>query len=110
KTLQSTAVRHVYFPTDEVEIHALEFGADQDGPPVLLLHGVTGSGWQWHDVASELAKKRRVIALDLRGHGLSGRSADQQYSTPDHVRDLTAVIAQIGSNTVDLAGASWGAL
>lgn len=108
--LESTAVSHLYFQGEAGDIHALGFGHDDARPPVLLLHGVTGSAWQWHDVAQSLARRRRVIALDLRGHGLSSWSASRQYATADHVNDLAAVVQQLGAPVVDLAGASWGAL
>lgn len=108
-TVESTALRHLYFRTGEGEIHALEWGHGNDGPPILLLHGVTGGAWLWHDVAQELARNRRVIALDLRGHGLSTRSASRQYRSADHLLDLAAVIECL-PQPVDLAGASWGAL
>jgi len=108
--IESAAVRHLYFSGEAGDIHALEFGQDIAGPPVLLLHGVTGSAWIWHDVARALGRRRRVIALDLRGHGQSARSASRQYATADHARDLARVADQLGDPVLDLAGQSWGAL
>ena len=107
---ESAAVRHMYFSGEAGEIHALEFGQDSTQPPLLLLHGVTGSAWIWHDAAQALGRRRRVIALDLRGHGQSGRSASGRYATEDHVHDLALVADQLDAPVIDLAGQSWGAL
>ncbi|TFL14830.1 alpha/beta hydrolase [Pusillimonas caeni] len=108
--VESAAVRHLYFSGEAGDIHALEFGHDASRPPVLLLHGVTGAAWIWHDVAQALGRRRRVIALDLRGHGQSARSASRQYATADHARDLARVADQLDVPALDLAGQSWGAL
>ncbi|MEI7032191.1 alpha/beta hydrolase [Streptomyces pratensis] len=44
---------------------------DPSAPPVVLLHGRTGSGAGWARIARDLAADHRVYALDFRGHGLS---------------------------------------
>jgi pimeloyl-ACP methyl ester carboxylesterase len=41
------------------------------GPPVLLIHGISGSALAWAPIARRLRARRRVVAMDLRGHGLS---------------------------------------
>ena len=40
-------------------------------PGVLLVHGVGQTAWIWTPVARRVRSRRRVVALDLRGHGLS---------------------------------------
>jgi pimeloyl-ACP methyl ester carboxylesterase len=39
--------------------------------PVLLIHGIAGTAWTWAPVARRLRDRHRVVAQDLRGHGLS---------------------------------------
>src|SRR5687768_1956052 len=46
-------------------------GGPLEGPPVVLLHGVGGSRSNWALVAPELARARRVLVVDLPGHGRS---------------------------------------
>jgi len=46
-------------------------GGPPEGPPVVLLHGVGGSRSNWALVAPELARARRVLVVDLPGHGRS---------------------------------------
>jgi 3-oxoadipate enol-lactonase len=46
-------------------------GGPPDGPPVVLLHGLGGSRSNWAFLAPELARTRRVLVVDLPGHGRS---------------------------------------
>ncbi|MDG2111523.1 MAG: alpha/beta hydrolase [Actinomycetota bacterium] len=76
------------FDAGTVELHYLEYG-DPSAPPVVILHGHTDCAWSWHQVSVELAETRRVIAVDLRGHGESGSGS---YTATHLVGDLRAVI------------------
>jgi pimeloyl-ACP methyl ester carboxylesterase len=40
-----------------------------DGPPVILIHGLGGAATNWTELAPLLARRRRVLAPDLPGHG-----------------------------------------
>lgn len=51
-------------------------GTPEDGAPLLLLHGFTGSKEDFASVISELARHRRVVAVDLPGHGGSAGPDD----------------------------------
>jgi pimeloyl-ACP methyl ester carboxylesterase len=55
---------------DGVRLHYQEKGA---GAPLLLLHGFTSSTYSWKDVFDPLSKNFRVIAVDLKGFGFSGK-------------------------------------
>lgn len=57
----------------------LAFEALGDGPPVLILHGLFGSGSNWRQVARELASSSRVLAVDLRNHGASPWADTMSY-------------------------------
>ncbi|MFE2550914.1 alpha/beta fold hydrolase [Streptomyces sp. NPDC059355] len=88
---------------------------DPDAPRVLLLHGLMGRAFHWAGTARWLSRHRRVIALDQRGHGQSGRpAAGPGASTPlgreAFVADAEAVIEQLGLAPVTLVGHSMGAL
>lgn len=105
------AVRDLFVPASTGALHALDFGRDTgEYPPLICLHGVTGSAWLWHDVAQELGKTRRVIALDLRGHGESYWPKSHAYLTGDHIDDLETLTHSLDLPLFDLAGLSWGAL
>lgn len=55
---------------DRIELVGRVVGAS-DAPPLLLLHGLTGSGEDWDGVAPALAESWRLHIPDLRGHGAS---------------------------------------
>src|SRR5690242_4044096 len=61
-------------PVDTGErIHFLDWGtptAEVD-LPLVLVHELSQTAWTWAPVARRLAGRRRVVAVDLRGHGLS---------------------------------------
>ena len=69
---------------DAVRIHFLDWdgglAAAATRPPgsprVLLLHGLASTAWSWTPVARRLCRATRVVAMDLRGHGLSGAPTD----------------------------------
>lgn len=60
---------------DGTRTHYLDWGRVAAGrsalPPLLLVHGLLATAWSWAPVARRLAEKTHVLALDLRGHGLS---------------------------------------
>ncbi len=61
---------------DGVRVHYQEKGT---GTPLVLIHGFTSSTYSWKDVFEPLSKNFRVIALDLKGFGFSGKP-DGDYS------------------------------
>lgn len=76
------------------------------GATLVLLHGGSLTAHTWDLVALALAGEYRLIALDLRGHGLSDWS--ERYSIPNSVRDLEALVAELGVESVHVAGMSLG--
>jgi pimeloyl-ACP methyl ester carboxylesterase len=59
-------------------LHAIERGS---GQPVVLLHGLFGRAGNFGAVQRELARKFRVLALDLRNHGDSPHAGGMTYPT-----------------------------
>lgn len=58
----------------EIDLNGMQYHVDVHGAgrPLVLLHGFTGSTRSWQHVIPELAPHRRVIAIDLPGHGRTG--------------------------------------
>ena len=85
------------------------FFEDQgDGQPVLLLHGHTLDGRIFDDLASRLVTAgRRVLRLDLRGHGRSERPP-RGYHWVDHCADAVAVLDASGVEKATIIGFSLG--
>ena len=89
-------------------LHLHEWG-DPDAPPVVCLHGVSAHGRRFRRLAEErLAARRRVLAPDLRGRGLSARPP-HGYGIPYHANDLLALCDALDLPTVHVVGHSLGA-
>jgi pimeloyl-ACP methyl ester carboxylesterase len=100
-------------------IHFLDWGgpppADASAlPGVLLVHGLSNTAWSWAPVARRLRAVHRVVAMDLRGHGLSD-APTEGYDRPTLAEDVLAVAEGSGllaspSDRVILAGHGFGAI
>jgi pimeloyl-ACP methyl ester carboxylesterase len=91
-------------------IHVREWGR-HDASPILLIHGWSGNHLCWKDqVASDLADEFRLVALDLRGHGMSDKPLDaEQYQRPRlWAADIAAVIDQCELDRPTLVAWSYG--
>lgn len=100
-------MRHHFTRVEGVQLHWAEAGSDSTTPPVVLLHGLNNSHLSWSGVASLLAKDRRVLALDLPGHGASERP-DVSYELAWHARVIARWIETAGLENVDVVGHSFG--
>ncbi len=86
-------------------LHFTTTGVQSDLPPVVLAHGLYGSGKNLGGIARRLGQTRLVISVDMRNHGDSFHSADHSYHAL--ADDLAEVIAAHGG-LVDLVGHSMG--
>lgn len=82
-----------------------ETGTDTGQPPVLIAHGLFGSGRNLGGLARRLGETRRVVLVDMRNHGDSFHHPDHSY--PALAQDLAQVIDHIGG-PADLVGHSMG--
>jgi pimeloyl-ACP methyl ester carboxylesterase len=97
--------RSVLLPNG-IRIAYAEFG-DPSGSPTLLLHGFTDSARSWSLVAPYLAKRFRLIAPDLRGHGQSDKPVGC-YTIPEMAHDMLLLILALGIAPVHVVGHSLG--
>jgi pimeloyl-ACP methyl ester carboxylesterase len=80
-------------------------------PPLLLVHGYTGSQLDWIDVIDPLAQDRRVITVDHRGHGESPNFDDESsYSLAILGEDFAAFVDRLELGCFDLLGHSMGGM
>ena len=75
---------------------------------MLLLHGGSAHARWWDFVVPHLAERYRCVALDLRGHGDSGRPASLDYRLAAHAGDVGALIAALDLRRVVIVGHSFG--
>jgi pimeloyl-ACP methyl ester carboxylesterase len=97
-------------------IHFLDWGGpDGPLPPVLLIHGLAGTAWAWAPVARPMSASTHVLAMDLRGHGLS-ESPRTGYDLESLAFDaLTVLVANgygtdVGGRPAVVAGHGLGAM
>jgi pimeloyl-ACP methyl ester carboxylesterase len=98
------------FHNGAVEITYLDEG---EGDPIVLVHGFASTkdvNWVYPTWVSELRKNgRRVVALDNRGHGGSGKLYDpEQYHIPTMAGDVTALMDHLNIERADVMGYSLG--
>ena len=81
-----------------------------DKPALVLLHGLTTNSHQFDGLQrAGLTDSFRVIAVDLRGRGQSGKPPIG-YTQADHAADIDRLIATLGLADVILAGHSFGGM
>jgi 2-hydroxymuconate-semialdehyde hydrolase len=93
-------------PVDGQLVHVEQAGA---GEPVVLVHGFGASTYSWRKVVSEIARTRRVIALDLSGFGYTERPRDPaRYTRDAQVALILGVMDALGVERAHLVGHSYG--
>src|SRR5262245_36939761 len=87
-----------------VQLHVVEAG-NPDGRPILFLHGFSQSGLAWsRQLDSELARDHHLVAMDLRGHGLSDKPRDAYGDSRMWADDVRAVIDSLNLDHAVLCG------
>jgi len=96
-------------PSYENDGLRLHYDVAGDGPPVLCVHGASGTGaYEWGDLAGALGDRYRFVIPDLRGHGRSEhRAGAVSIETAD--RDLLALVAHERLGAPHLLAFSFGA-
>jgi pimeloyl-ACP methyl ester carboxylesterase len=87
-----------------------EQSGEQQGPPIVLLHGLTATLRYVVMGSNVLARgSMRVLAYDARGHGHSTPAPARDYGYEHLACDLAAVLDELEVPSATLAGASMGA-
>jgi non-heme chloroperoxidase len=93
-------------------LHVREWGKT-DGPPILLIHGLSQNHLCWaKQYQSSLADEFRLVAFDLRGHGMSQAPLEPEHYVDGQLwaDDVAAIIEQLRLDRPVLAGWSYGGL
>jgi long-chain acyl-CoA synthetase len=91
-----------------VRLSAIDISPDHPQRTFVFIHGFGGKAEQWHYQMQKFAVENRVIALDMRGHGLSDKPGSG-YDMPRVVEDLeTALTLLKVKGKIVLVGHSFG--
>ena len=105
--MQEASALNNYFEANGLKHHYWSWGRE-DLPVIMMLHGIRSYGKTWFDTAVALEDKYRVIALDMRGRGLSDWSRHADYFVDDYISDMEAFVAHLGVDKFILLGHSLG--
>ena len=97
-------MKHLMLP-DGVQLSLRDAG---QGHPLLMLHGWSQSAAMFRYQIEEFSRVTRVLAPDLRGHGLSDKPAFG-YRIASLARDVNELLDQLGVDCADMLGWSMGA-
>lgn len=97
---------------DGTALHFLEWNPEARGPAIIFLHGLSSNARYWGRVAKHLPD-RRLVALDQRGHGLTGRDSRPPVPNgcrmPELIADARELREHLGLSYPVVVGHSWGA-
>jgi pimeloyl-ACP methyl ester carboxylesterase len=108
--LCADAAKGGFFDSNGVKIRYADEGK---GVPVLLIHGFSASGdlnWRMPGVISGLADQYRVITIDNRGHGLSGKPHESAKYGEEMAEDAVRLLDHLGIKKAHLVGYSMGGM
>ncbi|MBW7922225.1 MAG: alpha/beta fold hydrolase [Rubellimicrobium sp.] len=87
-------------------LHLTRHGTATARPPLLIAHGLFGSGRNWGTIARDLSAMREVVTVDMRNHGESGWTETHDY--PGMAADLAEVIEGAMGGRAAVMGHSMG--
>jgi len=97
------------FNFENVHLNYVETNLSLSNMPLLLIHGGTARWNTFETIISDLGKVAHVYAVDLRGHGLSGRK-NQNYRLRDYVEDMTIFLKKCITKPSLIFGHSLGGM
>ncbi|NEW37645.1 alpha/beta hydrolase [Nocardia cyriacigeorgica] len=98
---------HRFADVNGIRLHYVEEG---EGPLVIMVHGFPFLWYLWrHQIRSVAAAGYRVVALDTRGYGQSGRpDAVSEYDMTRLVGDIVGLMKALDERSAVLVGQDWG--
>ncbi|MET3215750.1 UNVERIFIED_ORG: pimeloyl-ACP methyl ester carboxylesterase [Burkholderia territorii] len=105
--MNTASAKDGWIDNDGLRLHYVSWGRD-DAPTVVMLHGLRSYAHTWAPVAAALVDRYRVVALDQRGRGLSDWDPRRDYYAAAYVRDLDALVRELGLRRFVLVGHSMG--
>ena len=96
-----------FIDTNGIRLHYIDHGGN--GPILVMTHGLTANAHSFDGLAKALGLEVRLIAVDLRGRGLSEKP-DTGYAMEDHAADILGLLDHLGLDRAFIGGHSFGGL
>jgi pimeloyl-ACP methyl ester carboxylesterase len=93
---------------DGDELGMVRWRGEPGGPVAFAIHGITANAWSWAAVARHLDGDIGLVAIDLRGRGLS-HTTGGPHGMRRHGDDVAAIIDRLSAAPAVVAGHSMGA-
>jgi pimeloyl-ACP methyl ester carboxylesterase len=106
-TNDAEAIEEATLLVDDGNVYVCQEGP-RDAPALLLIHGSGSSAGSWDLLAPLLTTSRRVIRIDLLGHGRSDKPPSVDYAIPAQGRRVAATLDQLGIGSAIVVGHSSG--
>ena len=101
-----TSTRGQTVQIDNIEMYYEEHGA---GEPLVLLHGFGGCTRNWDPFTAKLSERRRLIVVDLRGHGHS-TNPENKFTHREAASDVFRLLDKVGIGRFSAMGMSSGGM
>jgi pimeloyl-ACP methyl ester carboxylesterase len=99
-----------YAPVNGIDLYYELLGADQPGPPLIMLHGgALTFRLSFDSLLPELTASRTVIGVELQGHGHTA-AGDRPFSVRQCAEDVLALLDHLSIEQADFFGYSLGGL
>lgn len=97
-----------FLPLMGMQVHFRDQGNQSDTVPLVLIHGLSSSLHTWDSLVIRLKENRRIIRLDLPAFGLTGASAEGEYSWDYYNRFIDSFLTALKIKQCILVGHSLG--
>lgn len=94
---------------DGIQMHYVDEGPGDGGAsPILFVHGNPTWSFAWRHLIAKFRERRRVVAVDHIGCGLSDKPQDYPYTLRQHVDNLRRLIDRLNLRDLTLVAHDWG--
>jgi pimeloyl-ACP methyl ester carboxylesterase len=105
--LMGSGVKENFYVVNGVRTRVLEAGT---GPALVLLHGTGGHAETYCRNIGPLSEHFHVLAMDLVGHGFSGRPDDIDYTVADYANHVVGLLDALAIDRAHVSGESLGGM
>ncbi len=117
-TVSRLAIHYLDWPADGSRSTRGRSATQDPAAPLVLIHGFLDHAWSFEPFVRSFreqsaeagAPARRIVAIDLRGHGDSGWVQGGYYYFPDYALDVMGVVGGLGIDRFALLGHSMGSM